>query len=123
MKATELKIGNFLNINNTCKSVESIDSTFDCVYFSDSKGIAWSDLTEVHPIPLTEQWLKDLGVSNRQIVIKKGDSSGYGVIFISNDKMFISDEADTNYAFVAECKYVHQFQNLVFALTGKELTK
>ncbi len=74
------------------------------------------------PIPLTEQWLKDFGfiISDDYDLIMKnpfyaeGDSE-YGY--------YLRWGYGGRYASENPCKYVHQLQNLYFALTGKELTK
>jgi len=59
---------------------------------------------DIIPIPLTEQWVKDF----ENISWLTIDIDGYFVWF-KEEKIYI--------------KYVHQLQNVVLALTGKELIK
>lgn len=63
------------------------------------------------PIPLTEQWLIDFGILNS----KNWSWNGYTIEYWVED-------GDTA-CFVASADYVHQLQNLYFALTGEELLK
>jgi hypothetical protein len=88
-----------------------------------SKGIGVT-----YPIPLTEEWLIKLGFGkdDTNTYIHESLPSGTGVYFESgNDWNF--DDANICGDF-DECihvklpQYVHQLQNLYFALTGKELS-
>jgi hypothetical protein len=80
------------------------------------------------PIPLTEEWLRKLGFeivieypdnykrwSNGIIGFDKapGEQPCFGINFDSKDAL--------NKYKSEQLKYVHQFQNLYFALTGEEL--
>lgn len=75
------------------------------------------------PIPLTEQWLIDFGFE------KFGDNSSF--YLGCYEKGFIFDRYDSTQAriwwrgrYMGICQrleYVHQLQNLYFALTGEEL--
>lgn len=114
MKATELRIGNWVSIGNK-------DQTIDLhIQFDFDEGGWYVDdmnIDNVRPIPLTEEWLVKLGVP-------------LGFETFSNNYM-IEDTIDAYCVrlsydvgmskFIAETKYVHQLQNLYFALTGEEL--
>lgn len=71
---------------------------------------------ECSPIPLTEEWMFKYG-------FEKKDHAGvcYGkseiLIYLSGHAYF-----DLSDKFPAKIIYVHQLQNLYYALTGKELT-
>jgi hypothetical protein len=79
-------------------------------------------LCDIEPIPLTEEWLLKLGFKR----IKKGigwDKLSDGKLILvevptnkGNIVAFNYDADKYNYL-----KYVHQLQNLYFALTGVEL--
>lgn len=88
-------------------------------------------------IPLTEQWLEKLGFKKETYGIHEGANykhtlwfgdwhfnygkhkNGQGYFIIqSNGGYDDAGELDI----IETCKYVHQLQNLYFALTGKELT-
>ena len=79
-----------------------VDSKSDTEIFSSFQGI-----------PLTEEWLLKFGFLN-------------GVLTITHNQIQFTDHAIvrgmTGAVHFNECKYVHQLQNLYFALTGQELT-
>jgi hypothetical protein len=77
-------------------------------------------LSDMFPIPLTEEWLVRLGFSKNKFKNSIGEHWGldvfiydkYGLNIITSDEQII---------FLSEIKYVHQLQNIYFALTGEEL--
>jgi len=109
LKNNELRIGNIIEWNksifNVCKiSEDSIENELWC-----------KPLTEIHPIPLTEQWLLRFGfVSNPY-----QDRYELGKIHIQCDKT--KGTTDLWIEGASHIKYVHSLQNYVFALTGQEL--
>lgn len=127
MKATELRIGNYVISYGSIIIVESIGSKGINATASDdgkpygmhSAIIEWD---EYEHIPLTEEWLLKFGFVDHNgsfYKIPVGGSElfinpGNGVVWIErNDNVF------NNPALVP---YVHQLQNLYFALTSEELT-
>jgi hypothetical protein len=107
MEAKDLRIGNLVNIGGQINEIELVD--FVDIYENKTIGI-------YKPIPLTEEWLlkfrfvkKDYGC---QIHYYANTKSLWKITFkkdiFKRDKTII--------------KYVHQLQNLYFALTGQELT-
>lgn len=127
MKASELRIGNYY-------------------MFADSDGIVYRQVQEIkhnqfgllsdydgvnfeicRPIQITEEWLLKLGFERQayfdgNYVIKNKD--GYCNSIKNNDGewCYNNDVSDANCYFVRELKYIHQLQNLYFALTDEELT-
>jgi hypothetical protein len=82
------------------------------------------DLERLSGIPLTKEWLLNLGF-NKDVdgSFMKNDIS----IFLDKrfkTNLFLQENQDNFKWFSYECKikYVHQLQNLYFALTGDELT-
>lgn len=70
------------------------------------------DASMLRPIPLTEDWLLEFGFN------VKGRMNNYQVYSTSNDKWCI----DNGITVIGiEFEFVHQLQNLYFALTGEEL--
>ena len=114
MKANNFRIGNYLkwkdNISAICLITEdSLDLEKGYFYYND---ILISN-KELKPIPLTEEWLLNFGFKfdtpfyrNDTFQAKK-DSDGFLVYQFSD--------------FLRRTYYVHQLQNLYFALTGQEL--
>jgi len=127
MKASELRIGNFVKgkETNVYWTVEAVDSNS---IFSYGK---WRPLDAFEPIPITEEWLLNFGFSTTDY--KKGYIGIYhkagGIItdFVLTyplvngvfQKHFIWEHSKFKYQ---ELKHVHSLQNLYHALTGEELT-
>ena len=104
MKASELRIGNWINdgdgdftvCRKTLAHVEKFPNKFK-------------------PIPLTEEWLVKFGFEK----IKENTYSAPVVSFLiyTNQKKYAVSFWQGN-----ELEHVHQLQNLYFALVGEELT-
>lgn len=120
MKATELRIGNILDYHGRRVRVRSIGCNIDgnCAefgYFTDSVGFTRNiDDDFPKPIPLTEEWLKKFGFKRTLNTWKIDGLKIYGYNDIGYNT-FMSLENKI------AIKYVHQLQNLCFALTGEEL--
>jgi len=116
MKATELRIGNWVKRNT------QLDG------FQIDKHSFWTCETHpelYNPIPLTEQWLKDFG-----FIFRFHNEDDNEVLQLESIKIIF--KRTVIYAgiwnfpfkkFKKKIKYVHQLQNLYFALTDKELKK
>ncbi|WP_347219308.1 hypothetical protein [Chryseobacterium sp.] len=126
MEAKELRIGNycqqFLGVGDDGADYKTIEIEANDIY-----RISGLINHEIEPIELTEEWLEKFGFE-----IEK--SSTHCIAFneigyeheLQLDKEFGTDENCWNitkygggYRLVY---YVHQLQNLYFALTGEELT-
>jgi hypothetical protein len=116
MKANELKIGNFIYYGAN-------ERVLDTLLFL--QLLKYTTIFE--PIPLTEEWLLKLGWVKKENVFRMSkywvefrNSKKHGVLIYFgcfNFKYRIYFLEIFN-----ELKYVHQLQNLYFALTGEELT-
>ena len=76
-------------------------------------------LTElVEPIPLTKEWLLKFGFKYKEMYYESEYLTALNDCFIVVERVtgFFYVDAPNN-----EIKYVHQLQNLYFALTGEEL--
>lgn len=126
MKASELRIGNFYN------------------QFGNETKISWVNLKELEsapdgqiwckPIDLTNEWFLKFGFHKwgrddmpRTVSYEKGgfsvfpansfcDFKGYGMFHFKPKPNESAESAKV------KIQYVHQLQNLYFALTGEELT-
>ena len=78
----------------------------------------------IHAIPITEEWLLKFGFEKKYQTFEfKGLNIDGTVVHFSFDK-WCSEYDIENCDFIeipAECKHVHQLQNLYFALTNEEL--
>lgn len=78
--------------------------------------------SDLSPIPLTTEWLERFGFETHPNFSERWFWNHYGY------SMTLADDGDWNVMprvddslVVAYCRYVHQLQNLYFALTGTEL--
>ena len=107
MKASEFRIGNYYN------------------QFGNAEKVSWSTLKTLEestteqlwckPIPLTEEWLEKLGFECLYT-----DDEHY--FYIDSIRGFYVNSNFQNIDCEYDLKYVHQLQNLYFALTNEELT-
>tara|TARA_R110000796_G_scaffold202799_1_gene319086 strand:+ start:299 stop:649 length:351 start_codon:yes stop_codon:yes gene_type:complete len=111
MKATELRIGNWYQVmtiggywHNRTMTVENLQSIDGC------------SIDVAKPIPLTEEWLERFGFEYSDL---NGDSGLWKIppfqIYGKYNQFIYDYKLDVN--------YVHQLQNLYFALTGEELNQ
>lgn len=112
MKNTELRIGNLL-YNGTVVGLTDHDITVYDGYTN------WkSDKMEFEPIPLDEEWLIKMGLENRY-----GNTYFAGKLKFTYELNELSQFVRFHYSGkVVYLQYVHQFQNLYYALTQTELT-
>jgi len=125
MKANELRIGNLLFFPFTEEHIkilginahETNEGIVNSLSFKNGKNLYCEKITALKPIPLTEKWLSNFGYSNknRPNHFQKDEYTINAHIFWDCNGMFIDDK---NGVYV---KYVHQLQNLYFALHQKEL--
>lgn len=130
MEASELRIGNLVKPQNG--DFTKIDASFFSTLYE------WESTPEYyrykeHPfsawsyLPLTEEWLLKLGFEFRYI----DDTCGEYRTHITNKEwgIFAFDVNSNGYSYTGyaatysvKLEFVHQLQNLYFALTGEELT-
>lgn len=107
MKASELRIGNWINPENP---EQVLGIMLDMVEGSRDAEIL---LENLHPIPLTADWLKRFGLEF---------GWGHYMIEYMFDKHHLRRSYDVGMSVhISEIIHVHQLQNLYFALTGEEL--
>lgn len=125
MKANELKIGNYVNVELHIAIPLKIEAiTGSSVSLSGIENNRYTPFTidRVKPIPLTEEWLKKFGFKKLgDWFIKKPLSSVNEYAYNPYIKQFDVINGSGEEIDLVELKYVHQLQNLYFALTGEEL--
>jgi len=116
MKPTELRSGNYVNVPHGDVQIDHFIK--DGCHFTDGCGGTFASL---HPIPLTEEWLKEKTEFKFKYYTECGEvyRLDFYKITIEDDRFFFG--IWNNMEVLIEFKYVHQLQNLYFALTGKEL--
>lgn len=128
LETKELRIGNLIYDDfNEVHRVERIESNDFNTYNGDGdakvifskiigkKGFYQCD--EVSPIPLTEKWL--LTFNSKKIISEYPNSYSlnfFNIVYFKNDSRVL-----INGIAIVTVKYVHELQNLYFALTGEEL--
>lgn len=132
----ELRKNNLINFHNedllaVVKGIDADDLGLT-VYFPYNEGEEWVECDQFSPIPLTEYWLLRMGFSIGYGVFKNGlyrDTFGDKVLLIekpilySNHAVLVKIDGGKKLVLTV-CEtlgYVHQLQNLFFALTGQEL--
>jgi hypothetical protein len=119
MIANQLRIGNLIKFSEdgTIFTVGSIEEKGFTV--QNDEETTWIEAEEFEPIPLTEEWLLKFRFASNPYQ----DRYEKGVLHIECDKtkgyLQLWCEQLPQAIFI---KYVHQLQNLYFALTGEELT-
>ena len=107
MDEKELRIGNYVNIEDTVLRVDLQE-----LYYNSSL---------MNPIPLTEEWLLKFNLNNptnkHPYHFKKSMVEFLHSEYQNELKCFYNNVP----MFSLPCTYVHQLQNLYFALTGEEL--
>ena len=114
MKATELRIGNWYLWEAEGKKYP---------YQIEARDLDSNYIQNFDPVPLTEEWLVKFGFEMHRggVSYDKNKLSIYlGDTILSgpNGRTYFNSWAILEYS----PKYVHQLQNLYFALTGEELT-
>jgi hypothetical protein len=126
MRESELRIGNYVKWDDESQGVEKIIGIRgdDTILLQDCLGFASYVITleEFVPIEITDEWLLsfDFKTKNKSIGwYKKKDfvftcrllSNGLEVQFIKGGNHFI----------IKTFRFVHDFQNFYFSITGKDL--
>ena len=112
MEASELRIGNFIigtyenednNLVHETVCEFKFYNCYDNYYWVESEDLI-EEFTGFKPIPLTEEWLLKFGFEFKEPILTSAwKNSAVGDVLIT------------------KCEFVHQLQNLFFALTGEEL--
>jgi hypothetical protein len=125
MKVQELRIGNLVNFDGVNYKAESIHLE-GCVGLND---IMYEEvyIDDLKPINLTEEWLirfgfkyKDAGKYGKSGYFLKIKNQDQDTFLFANNKLQVSIYTFSIFIDV-NIEYLHQLQNLYFALTGKEL--
>lgn len=120
MKNTELRIGNLFleKFSQTKIKVLELLSNERIIFEGDFEN-NW----QAEPIPITEEWLIKLGFEKQKGIYRsfyQSNDNNYLSICFDEDRYYFMDvNEDPSFS---GFNYVHQLQNLYFALTGTELS-
>lgn len=115
MKASDLRIGNWVDTPDGIKQVEQLEKIENKgdIGVSYTWGVSRAVTLCFSSIPITEEWLLKFG-------FKKDGGFNWIIaghrIYVPTTNIFVCDKNGV------VLKHVHQLQNLYHALTGKELT-
>jgi hypothetical protein len=129
IQANELRIGNWVLHMGEMVQIDAIDSDESLNILADSTGNIASRCDIAHPVPLTPELLEHCGFKLSQSL------GGYYLFLFDSDCTFlwtpkglelhIDNETELKILSAkqeSKILYLHQLQNLYFALTGQELT-
>jgi len=130
MKASELRLGNLIKIGgNTLDSYQTYVPTKVTLAIlneiaGENKERPDAELSVFLPVSLTEEWLMKFGfVRNGDYYCKGVHCTCFsGLMKLRFDRLLQMWQFDIgSYEDSTRIKYVHQLQNLFYALTGEEL--
>ena len=118
MEAKDLRIGNITSAGVVNEILQ------DRFYVHDGESSLKSTWFDIQPMPITEEWLLKFGFEKstldednawlnlryRYLNFSSDESVEFKKVYLTVSRMDII------------CEYVHELQNLYFALTGEELT-
>ena len=124
IQSNELRIGNWVMYDNRLFQIEAISRSLPCLN-TDEFGIGVVDWNNINPIPLTPEILEKCGLKN-------GNSELDRNVFYSTNKHLAQFSVNISGSFgiyvgvfialrSVHLEYLHQLQNLYFALTNEEL--
>lgn len=118
MEVSELRIGNLFFYGKRLAEISCIFRThFNCEEHSTRISFGNSIQCNFEPIPLTEEWLLKFGFEKRGV--NRTRWTFWKIDLVEDEKGIYSFDESRIYI---DIKYVHQLQNIYFALTGEELT-
>ena len=124
MRATELRLGNWVMIDPNNSPQQVVDVMCDCVTTENTRGAHYG---LVDAIPLTEEILLKCEGYKQNYGIEINDTTQLDFV-ITNDGVypFITQDGEFSGQLPTQVnleriQHLHQLQNLFFALTGTEL--
>lgn len=110
MEANELRIGNYVMWQNTLIHIET-HNLFN-------RTLQKINEDRCNPVPLTEEWLLKFGFISDEITF---ELNGFMLGQYKDNHFYYLPTNQINLRHKNQIKYVHQLQNLYFALSGKEI--
>lgn len=122
LQSKDFRIGNFVERKETSEVIKIISISQNAVR-TNRGTLPYNCL---HPIPLTEEWLVKFGFERTEDEIHGEITWDYQRDIDSHECWAEWNERGQLEGVIVDCvnrliKYVHELQNLYFALTGEEL--
>ena len=122
MKASELRIGNYLDFDGRICFIEAIDKQGVEVKFLDNGEEEWIDLFQFSPIQITEEWALKFGFEKKNNEVFIFHNLLLLNIWNKECEIYLGDRTFVMWmVWDLDIIQIHQLQNLYFALTGEEL--
>ena len=124
MKANDLRIGNYVKLAGETTHIRWFYDERKIFVDILEKGMATMRFDELEPIPLTEEWLLKLGFKkskNLYFDTNEGKYFSYIKFDAWDNRGKYSYCLDDERGSYKPLDYVHQLQNLYYALTNEEL--
>ena len=123
----ELRIGNWINNTHSVTPFKVSELREKMCYYKYNETTYNSRYENIEPIPLTEEWLLKFGFEDiTGVDYLLHISIDFKLILIPVDGFYpqINKADDSGWQSISlnKINYVHELQNLYFALTGEELT-
>ena len=123
----ELRLDNYICINNNLHPCRVKEITMSSVVVESIKeNYSEPTINSMNPIPLTEEWLIKFGFKKKEnsLFTKKLEYIYNSLKYCEDYKIWIyyNDNNDAACNSIADLNFVHELQNLYFALTNEELT-
>ena len=119
MEVRELRIGNLVQ-DNKGNTIE-VDAS---LFVADMDPNGYFDLSDCLPIQITPEWLEKLGFIRSDKTYSYQTSDQFYIDWTMEDGICLNgiyDDIMSNGDKLEHIKYIHQLQNLYYALTGDEL--
>jgi hypothetical protein len=127
MEAKELRIGNFVKVENDYETIKDIGTKY-AVCALDLKSIGVSQLyKDIVAIPITEEWLLNFGFKNKGFAFYDKEKETRVTRSKISPNIWIYERAysstgyKSKFIYMNSIHYVHQLQNLFFMLNDEEL--
>lgn len=128
IQANELRIGNLIQANGPIMEVRRVGEASVELYLHGSEADNWDeDLEDCTPIPLTPEILIAAGFREENkaewSIEYENDFFIVAKNLVVGVEIYLGFDVDIYHEVLYErIKYVHQLQNLIYALSGNELT-
>lgn len=126
MTARELKIGNYLHYDGKVTEITGIHPKGNML-FTDWPSSNWKEIERFSPILITKKWLVKFGAKKNIADIYEISGTVFDLfkVFLNPVEVTIGVDSSDKKVYIQReiehIRYVHQLQNLYFALTGEEL--
>jgi len=123
IQSNELRLGNLVYDSNKRERYVSAIGVGNTIWFDDKADYSpkyYSDHKNIHPIPLTTEWLEKFGFVNTNHGWDK-DKFGLFDHNYSNKEKGLDLGLNMAEGPLPRIRFVHELQNLFFCLSGKEL--